>query len=58
MQGTIGSCFFEYLLYADVVASVLLAAGHVMNKSYLYFARPHLRFSDALFCPVAALRKQ
>jgi hypothetical protein len=25
---------------------------------WLYFARPHLRFSDALFCPIAALRKQ
>ncbi|PKM12978.1 MAG: hypothetical protein CVV13_03250 [Gammaproteobacteria bacterium HGW-Gammaproteobacteria-3] len=23
-----------------------------------YFARPHLRFSNVLFCPIAALRKQ
>ena len=28
------------------------------NLAELYFARPHLRFSGALFCPIAALRKQ
>ena len=32
--------------------------GTWTGKNGIYFARSHFRLSDALFCPVAALRKQ
>ena len=29
----------------------------IIESGQIYFARPHFRLSDALFCPIAALRK-